>query len=117
MNLPGAVIFINDDIDGYVTDTLEKQLFIYETMTGTEFDARVVADPNYPTVIRNMHMRILVIRDDFRDYANRELADVAMFISHGMASVLQNNFGPPGLSISIVQLYIYKLLRYNNIIT
>ena len=117
MLIPGAIIFVNDDMDGYVQAKLESQLFISDTITGAEFDSRVAIDPNYPTIVRNMNMRILVIRDDFRDYANRNSADIAMFFSHGMVSVLQNNYGPPGLSISIEQLYIYKLLRYNNLIT
>lgn len=117
MNIPGAVIFVNNDIDGYITQKLETQLFISETMTGDEFDARVAADPNYPNIIRLMSRRILVIRDDFRDYSNRDAADIALFISHGLASVLQNNYGPPGLTLSLEQIYIYKLLRYNNLIT
>jgi len=117
MNLPGAVIFVNNDIDGYITQKLETQLFISETMTGDEFDARVAADPNYPNIVRLMFRRILVIRDDFRDYSNRDEADVALFISHGLASVLQNNYGPPGLTLSLEQIYIYKLLRYNDLIT
>ena len=116
MKLPPAIIFINNDIDGYITSTLENQLFIFETMTGDEFDSRVNNNPNYPTIIRNMGYRILVIRDDFMDYNNRTLADIAMFISHGMCSVLENNFGPPGLTLEIQHVYIHKLLRYNGII-
>lgn len=121
---PPAIIFCNGNIDGYGTTygdldavskaTLESQLYITETMTGDEFDARVVADPNYPTIVHLLQYRILVIRSDFHDYTNREYADVVIFVKHGLASIEKNNFGPPGLTVPINRIEIHQLLRYNH---
>jgi len=118
-----AIIFVNGNIDGYGEThgdldssgkaTLENQLYIHESMTGEEFDARVIVDPNYPAIVHLMGYRILVIRSDFRDYTNREFADVVLFVKHGMASVEKNNFGPPGLTVSLQRIEIHQLLRYN----
>ena len=123
MSFPPAIIFINGNTDGYGhtygdldsigKSTLESQLYIDETMTGEEFDARVVVDPNYPTIVHLWKQRILVIRPDFRDYINRELADVVLFVKQGMATILKNNYGPPGLTLPIQRLEIHQLLRYN----
>jgi hypothetical protein len=121
---PPAIIFINGntdgygytygDLDGYGKETIESQLYIHETMTGDEFDARVAADPNYPDIVHSFGFRILVIRPDLRDYTNRELADIVLFVKGGMVSVEKNNFGPPGLTLSLERLEIHQLLRYNN---
>lgn len=123
MNLVPAIIFINGncdgygvaygDLDAYTKSVIVQQLYIHESMTGTEFDARVVVDPNYPAVIHNMRLRILVIRSDFRDYTNRDLADIVLYFRNGMVSIEKNNFGIPSLTVSIDRLDIYKLLRYN----
>jgi hypothetical protein len=120
---PPSIIFVNGNTDGYGYTygdfdsvgkaTLESQLYIDETMTGDEFDARVAADPNYPTIIHLWKRRILVIRPDFSDYTNREYADVVIFVKQGLATIEKNNFGPPGLSVSIQRLEIHQLLRYN----
>lgn len=131
MSLPPAIIFINADaVDGYVIDgysaiydgyiytpngitrtRLMEQLYINEYMTGAEFDSRVQAVPNYPDMVHLQGLRILVARDDFRDYTNRRLADVVLFYSHGMVNVEKNNFGPPGLALPIDRISIYTLLR------
>ncbi len=120
---PPAIIFVNGNTDGYGHTygdldsvgkaTLESQLYIDETMTGEEFDARVIVDPNYPTIVHLWKQRILVIRPDFRDYTNRELADVVIFVKQGLATIEKNNFGPPGLSLPLQRLEIHQLLRYN----
>ena len=111
MNMPPAIIFINSDINDGIQSTLQKQLFINETMSGNEFDARVAVDPNYPTVIHGNNLRILVIRQNFRDYTNRTLADVVIFYNQGQVTIEKNNFGPPGLSLPIQRLDIWALLR------
>jgi hypothetical protein len=126
--LPPAIIFINSDaVDGYIwdgytdgyipaplnvrtRDTLISQLHINEYMTDTEFDNRILVDPNYPTIVHLQGLRILVARN-FYNYTNRNLADVALFYSHGMVKVEKNNFGPPGLTLPIDKLNIYTLLR------
>ena len=82
-------------------------------MTDIEFDARVVADPNYPTIVHLQNKRILVIRNTFHDLTNRNLADVVMFVKAGLCSIEKNNYGPPGLTLAVEGLYIHELLRYN----
>lgn len=110
MNLPGAIILVNNDLVPGVQDPLVRQLYITESMTGAEFDARVLEDPNYPFIIHANHLRILVIRD-FKDTANRDLMDVAIFIKAGLASIEANKFGPPGQTYPVDRLTIYELLR------
>lgn len=145
-SLPPAIVFINGDItyppvppptppvyigsvpanpqsDATVSEltNLEIQLFIDDTMTKAEFDARVTADPNYPTIIHLRGMRILVILPTFRDDVNRELADVVIFLHQGLADVECNRLawpghghpavGPPGQSYPVQRLNIYELLR------
>jgi len=129
MSLPPAIFFINADAtDGYIWDgysdgyipaplnvrtrnTLISQLHINDYMTGAEFDARVAFDPNYATVVHLQRLRIMVARENFRDYTNRHLADIALFYSRGMIKVEKNNFGPPGLTLPIDRVNIYTLLR------
>ena len=113
MTLPSAVIFLNSDISDLTKSTLVSQLRINESMTDTEFDARVVADPNYPAIVELQGLRILVIRQSFHDLTNRDHADLVLFFSHGMVTILKNNYGPPGLTLAIDRLNIYELLRYN----
>ena len=137
MQIPSAIIFINGDISRPstipvplvvgsdpslfigaepTTDELTKiqgQLYIDDTMTKQEFDARVAVDPNYPAIIHSQYLRILVILDNFHDLINRNLADVVMFVKQGIASIEKNNFGKPGLSLDLQRLNIYELLRYN----
>lgn len=131
MSLPPAIIFINADaVDGYAFDgyniidgyipaspdgytkyALMTQLFINEFMTDKEFDARVVADPNYPEIVHLQNLRILVARENYRDYTNRELADLVLFYSHGLVKIEKNKFGPPGLTLPLERINIYALLR------
>ena len=120
-SLPPAIFFINGDISypaepppnppdldvfigaepnnptSYIASpseltTLQIQLLINDTMTKAEFDARMIADPNYATIIHLRGLRILVILPDFHDYVNRKYADVVMFLHQGMADILTNRF-------------------------
>lgn len=120
-SLPPAIIFCNDDITYPLTSpptppyfvgsnpvapnsyaspseltNLETQLSITDTMTKTEFDARVAADPNYPLVIHLQGLRILVILPDFHDKCNADLADVVVFLHSGLADIERNRLGWPG---------------------
>jgi hypothetical protein len=110
MRLPSAIIFVNNDMNQTLQDTLVSQLFIHEAITGTEFDLRVELTPTYPDMIHLQGMRILVIRDDFMDLTNREYADVAIFVKSGLASIELNKIGPPNKAYRISELSIYKLL-------
>lgn len=111
MQLPSGVIFVNADLNAISLSTLQTQLYINDTMTGAEFDARVAADPNYPTIVHLQDIRILVVRPDFHDLTNRTLADVVIFVKQGLATILKNNFGPPTLALNIQRFTIYDLLR------
>jgi hypothetical protein len=111
MQIPSAIIFINADMTAAQIANFEKQLYITETMSGQQFDARVVADPNYPQVVHSQDLRILVIRQDFKDYTNRELADVAMFVKQGLVAIEKNKFGPHDVTFSQIRLNIWQLLR------
>lgn len=112
MNIPSAIFFVNADINEGIISTLKYQLFISEVLTDLEFDARVAASPDYVNIIHLNNLRIIVTRQDFSDYTNRNLADVVMFIKQGQASIEKNKFGPPGLTFPISRLNIYDLLRY-----
>jgi hypothetical protein len=90
---------------------LQIQLFINDTMTKAEFDARVAADPNYPAIVHLQNMRILVILPTFQDGYNREYADVVIFLHQGLADVERNRFGPPCKNFPIQRLTVYELLR------
>jgi hypothetical protein len=113
MQIPGAVIFVNNDLTDQVEGVLIIQLYIDETITDTEFDNRIIDDPNYANVVRNSHRRLLVIRKTFHDYTNRDLADIVIFIKSGLAYVEKNNFGPPSLTLPVVILHMETLLKFN----
>ncbi len=134
MQLPSAIIFINDSVttaslNSLATDTgiqpnglipntpypstvntIDVQLEINETMTFAEFNARVAVDPSYPTQIHLNELRILVILPDFHDLTNRELADIVLFVKQGLASVEKSKFGPPGLTLDVQRLNIWNLI-------
>lgn len=113
MDFPGAIIFVNNDLTPGVQGPLERQLYITESITGAEFDARVAGDPNYPQVIHENNLRVLVIRSFcFGDGYNFQLADVAIFIKAGLACIESCKFGPPGQSFGVDNLTIYELLRH-----
>ena len=79
-------------------------------MTGAEFDARFAADPNYPTIVHNNNLVILVFRD-FSDLTNRSIADAAIFIKAGLATVEAGNFGPGCLTLPVARLTLHELLK------
>lgn len=110
MNLPSAIIFVNADSGSLAQTTLKNQLNMDELISGDEFDARVMADPNYPVIIHLMNQRILVARATFQDYTNRQYADTVFFVKGGLATVLENNFGPPGLSFVVQRINLFNLL-------
>lgn len=108
--MTAAIIFVNLDTSDSVKSTLSIQLNASESMSGAEFDARFAADPNYPTIVHNNDLRILVFRS-FSDLTNRSVADVAIFIKAGLASVEANKFGPPGLTLPVARLTLHELLK------
>ena len=132
-SLPPCLFFINQDISfpldhkpfigsiitrpgssaGPSTLTqLVSQLFINDVMTEEEFDSRIVADPNYPLIVRLQGLRILVIVpsyicdgylnltfDHYRHFdgyhRHRHEADVIMFFHQGMIDVECNRLAWP----------------------
>jgi hypothetical protein len=113
MKLPGAVIFTNNDLNEASYTKLTAQLHLTEIITKSEFDSRISNDPSYPTIVKGLKFRILVTLPTMQDLSNRESADVVMFIKNGIASILKNNFGPPGFQYSIERMNVYEILRYN----
>jgi hypothetical protein len=135
MQPPPAIFMINGDItypppppifiganplnptsDAGVSElsNLQIQLFIDDTMTKAEFDARLVADPNYPLIVHLQGLRILVILPinvPFCELKNLEWADVVMFLHQGLADVEKNCFGPPGQNYDFQRITPYSILR------
>lgn len=111
--LPPAIIFVNQDITDAIKNVLIEQLYIDETITITDFEQRLLGDSDYVSTVHNNGNRLLVIVADFRNYSQRNLADIVIFVKQGLATVLKNNYGPPGLAIPISNINIYQLLRYN----
>ena len=105
---PAAIIFVNNDLTDSVRNMLVKQLHISEVIDGDTFDARVTADSNYPNTIKADDLRLMVVRS-FLELDNRALADVVVFVSHGLAAILENNFGPKGQTYPVVNLTWGKL--------
>lgn len=115
--IPSAIVFINKDTSDNVKNTLIKQLYIHESMSGEEFDNRLSVDPEYINIVHLNGLRILVTKDFWAPRTGFELADVVIFIKMGLAYVEQNNLGPPTLTLPVDTLYIHALLRGNGKIT
>jgi hypothetical protein len=109
--VPAAVILVNNDLVDQVRDWIVKQLFINEVISGAEFDARITSDPNYISTLKQLNQRLLVERD-FREATNRDLFDVVIFAKNAMVAIEKNNFGPPGQSFPILNLYWAQLSIY-----
>ncbi len=106
---PPAVILINDDLNDQVKAVVQRQLYINDTMDGYEFDARLIADPNYVANIHANNLRVLVIRP-FTELTNRSVFDLVLFFTHGMVSVEASKIGPPGRTLSLDQVYYTELI-------
>jgi len=100
---PAAIIFVNNDLTDNVRDMLVRQLHIDEVIDGYVFDDRVTADPNYPQSIKANDLRLMVVRS-FRELENRTLADVVIFVAHGLAAIEENKFGPRAQTYPVVDL-------------
>ena len=109
---PAAIIFVNNDLTGSVRSMLIKQLHISEVIDGYVFDARVAADSAYPGTIKAQCKRLMVVRS-FLELDNRALADVVIFVAHGLAAILENKFGPKGQTSSVVNLTWGKLCIFS----
>ena len=99
----GAVVFVNNDLTDNVRDKLVRQLRISEVIDGYVFDERMAADPDYKTKLCQLCLRIMVVRS-YEEIESREFADVAIFVSHGLAAILKNNYGPHGNTYPVLDL-------------
>lgn len=102
--LPAAIVLVNDDLVDNVRDHIAKQLHIDEIIDGYTLDNRVIADATYNATVKANNQRILVIRP-FTNTNNRDQMDVVLFVKSALASVQKNNFGPPGKTFQVVNLY------------
>ena len=105
---PAAIIFVNNDLTDNVKTMLVRQLHINEVIDGYVFDDRITADADYPNYIKINNLRLMVVRS-YLETDNRELADVAIFVAHGLAAIEKNNFGPRGQTYPVVNLTWGKL--------
>lgn len=107
MEYPSGIIFCNSNISSSVLNTLKQQLYVHTTIDISEYNNNL----NYYNNLKITNkQRILVLISDFNITENRGEADVVIYISFGLAYILKNNFGPPGLCLNVDRLYIHKLL-------
>ncbi len=103
---------MNNDVSDSVQETLIRQLYIDIVMTGDTFDGYVALYDGYADTLKSGNKRILVIRP-FDNYTNRTLADVAIYVKHGLAAVeltkIEKN-GPPGYTYPVVNLSLPQIL-------
>lgn len=111
-NLPinsPAIIFSNTDLSNSIQQTLTTQLYLTSILTASQFDANIISgDGYYISNVYTNHERILVLRD-LQDVTNRAFADVVVFFKNGLASILNNRYGPPGKTVSINNIYLTQL--------
>ena len=104
---PSAIIVCNEDISASVRTHLIRQLHINDVQDGYEWDANVATDPSYPDKIRQLNLRVLVLRSfigrgtvpSWPEY------DVAIFVKNGLAAVEKNLFGDHGLTLPVIGVY------------
>lgn len=94
MQIPSAIIFINPDMTESQKLRIKEQLYVDEIIQDTEFNARLAMDPNYVQVVHGQNLRIMVLINNFSDVTNREYADLAIFVKHGLLSVKRINLVP-----------------------
>jgi len=123
---PPAVIFINSGLHPKVIQTIERQLYITETMSGEEFNARVDGyssgyidgysdgygfnDGYVDGYYRAYDQRILVLCNLYTQ-RNREKADLVLVYRYGLVYVESKKRGPPAKGISIQNVYLLDLLK------
>lgn len=108
---PSGVVFVNNDLTDNVRSMLITQLHINDTIDGYVFDERVAADANYLPTIYRLNWRVMVVRS-FEELDNRALSDVTIFVSNGLAAILDNKFGPPGQIFPVLDITLGKLCLF-----
>ena len=112
---PSKIIFVNDDLSDQVKGVLVAQLEITQVLSGADFDAKVLANPNFTNQFKldPANGSLLVIRS-LRDQTNRQLCDYCLFVKNGMASVLYQKSGRPERTLSITALTLASLINTKN---
>jgi len=112
MGIPAAIIFVNDDLTVNTRTTLQKQLFITDTMDGYTYDGYVSLYPEWPAIARLQNRRVMVVRP-FSELQNRTDADVVIFVTHATAAIEKNKYGPPGATYRVAELHWGKLCVFD----
>jgi hypothetical protein len=110
MDLPGAIIYINNDLNSALQTKIMNQLFIWELITEQTLLDRIASDPDYLITVRLDRKRILVTCNDIRASTTKTIVDVVLFVKSGLAYILKNNYGPPALTLPVERLYLNKLI-------
>ncbi len=107
--VPPAIVIVNDNIATQTKAWLVRQLHINETLDGyTALLDRLTANPDYANLVKQMNLRIMVFVESFQELIPpdlRTIADVAIYVKNGLASVQKNNFGPPASTHNIKNLH------------
>jgi hypothetical protein len=111
MDLPGAIIFINAELNDTTISGLQEQLRLTEVISFQEFNSRISALPSYHEIVHFQNLRVLVIQESIINQTNEEFADIVLYFHQGMIDVQKTKFGPPGLSLPAYKINIYELLR------
>lgn len=106
---PPAIIFVNKELTPQIQSVFIRQLYLTDLISDTEFDARVTADPNYPTIIHLNDERVMVLRDGY-DMTNRDKADIVLFFKHGLVTVEFNRVGPHNIALPLDRVYLTTLI-------
>jgi hypothetical protein len=103
--LSGLIVVVNDNITTSINAKIQRQWLINEFISGVEFDARVVADPNYPTNVKLSGRRICVTRP-LTDVFDKTIVDHVIYIKYGMAKFESSVSFPKGLLKLIDNLFL-----------
>lgn len=114
--VPSAIIMINSGLSDVILNYLIKQLFIDRVISIEDLDILndgYVSDllDGYDTFvdyIRKNNLRVM-ITVNYQNLENRDLVDVAIYVKNGLVAILENKFGPHGLTYPVQALSWDKL--------
>jgi hypothetical protein len=105
--------FANNDLVPQVQGVLTSQLFLDEIISLTEFNARVASTPDYPIIIHQNDIHLLVLDTYYNLTIDRSVFDFCFFMKDGQAAVLHcHGYGAPGISFPIAYLTIDQLRHH-----
>lgn len=105
---PPALILVNADLTDTIVEYLQRQLFLDKILDGYTWEQELADDPNIKDTIKSKNQRILVVKN-LLEQEDRDIFDLVLFISQGQAYILNNKFGPPGLTYQVTKLTWNKL--------